>query len=122
MTGWSDPSGPRAGKGPDTQPLAGLPPPPRSRAETFSDRASGHRPRPRPRRRRLGFQPALDGIRAVAVVAVMLFHAGMTWLPGGFLGVDLFFVLSGFLITTLLLEEWGVNGSIRLGAFWGRRA
>jgi len=73
-------------------------------------------------RQRLGYQPALDGIRAVAVVAVVLFHAGVTWLPGGFLGVDLFFVLSGFLITTLLLEEWGVHGSIGLGPFWGRRA
>jgi peptidoglycan/LPS O-acetylase OafA/YrhL len=73
-------------------------------------------------RRRLGYRPGLDGIRGVAVAAVMVFHAGITWLPGGFLGVDLFFVLSGFLITTLLLEEWGRFGTIRLGSFWGRRA
>ncbi|MHB8505075.1 MAG: acyltransferase family protein [Acidimicrobiales bacterium] len=74
------------------------------------------------RRRRLGRQPALDGLRGVAVTAVMVFHGGFTWMPGGFLGVDLFFVLSGFLITTLLLEEWGATGTIRLGQFWGRRA
>jgi peptidoglycan/LPS O-acetylase OafA/YrhL len=71
---------------------------------------------------RLGYRPGLDGIRAVAVLAVMLFHAGVSWIPGGFLGVDLFFVLSGFLITTLLLEEWAISGTIRLGPFWGRRA
>jgi peptidoglycan/LPS O-acetylase OafA/YrhL len=74
------------------------------------------------RRRRLGYRPGLDGIRAVAVVAVMAFHGGVSWIPGGFLGVDLFFVLSGFLITTLLLEEWGSTGTVRLGSFWARRA
>jgi peptidoglycan/LPS O-acetylase OafA/YrhL len=58
----------------------------------------------------------------VAVVAVMAFHGGVSWIPGGFLGVDLFFVLSGFLITTLLLEEWGASGTVALRAFWGRRA
>jgi peptidoglycan/LPS O-acetylase OafA/YrhL len=63
--------------------------------------------------------PALDGLRALAVVAAMLFHAGV--LRGGFLGVDLFFVISGFLITGLLLEEGLADGSVRLGRFWGRR-
>jgi peptidoglycan/LPS O-acetylase OafA/YrhL len=62
--------------------------------------------------------PALDGLRALAVVAVLAFHAGH--LQGGFLGVDLFFALSGFLITTLLLRD-GRDGSLRLRAFWGRR-
>jgi len=64
--------------------------------------------------------PALDGLRALAVVLVVLFHSGH--LSGGFLGVDLFFVLSGYLITTLLLEEHARTGAIRLGAFWVRRA
>jgi peptidoglycan/LPS O-acetylase OafA/YrhL len=67
------------------------------------------------------YRPALDGIRAVAVAAVLLFH-GAAFLPGGFLGVDAFFVLSGFLITSLLLAERGNDGRIRLAAFWGRRA
>ncbi|MFC5219710.1 acyltransferase family protein [Streptomyces coerulescens] len=62
---------------------------------------------------------ALDGLRGFAVGAVLLFHAGH--LRGGFLGVDLFFVLSGFLITGLLLGEAG-RGRIALAAFWGRRA
>jgi peptidoglycan/LPS O-acetylase OafA/YrhL len=66
--------------------------------------------------------PALDGVRAVAVTAVLVFHGQPTWLPGGFLGVDVFFVLSGFLITTLLLVEFRRTGTIRLAAFWGRRA
>ncbi len=71
---------------------------------------------------RRGYVPALDGIRALAVVAVMAFHGGVSWLPGGFLGVDAFFVLSGFLITTLLLRERLATGRLSLGAFWGRRA
>ena len=66
--------------------------------------------------------PALDGVRALAVTAVLVFHARPDWLPGGFLGVDAFFVLSGYLITGLLLAEAGTRGSVRLGAFWARRA
>ena len=69
-----------------------------------------------------GYVPALDGIRALAVIAVMAFHAGVSWLPGGFLGVDAFYVLSGFLITSLLLRERLATGRVALGAFWGRRA
>ncbi len=73
---------------------------------------------------REGFRyvPALDGVRALAVVAVLAFHGGMPWARGGFLGVDAFFVLSGFLITSLLVAEWQQTGRLALGAFWGRRA
>ncbi len=70
----------------------------------------------------LSYIPALDGIRAFAVLSVMAFHGGLPFLPGGFLGVDTFFVLSGFLITTLLIGEWGRKATIKLGAFWARRA
>lgn len=68
-----------------------------------------------------GYLPALDGLRAVAVLAVMAFHAGMPFARGGFLGVDVFFVLSGFLITTLLLTEHDRLGRIRLRNFYARR-
>ena len=69
-----------------------------------------------------GRQPALDGLRAVAVGAVLFFHGGVAAAPGGFLGVDVFFVLSGYLITMLLLREQQLTGRIALGAFWARRA
>jgi peptidoglycan/LPS O-acetylase OafA/YrhL len=68
------------------------------------------------------YRPALDGVRALAVTAVLLFHGGVNALRGGFLGVDAFFVLSGFLITSLLLAERARHGRIRLSAFWVRRA
>jgi peptidoglycan/LPS O-acetylase OafA/YrhL len=74
------------------------------------------------RARHFGYQPALDGIRAFAVAAVLFYHAGESWAVGGFLGVDTFFVLSGFLITTLLVTEWTNRGTIDLLAFWLRRA
>ncbi len=64
--------------------------------------------------------PALDGLRGLAVLGVLLFHDGR--LPGGYLGVDLFFVLSGYLITSLLLAEWSAGQRIDLAAFWIRRA
>jgi len=66
--------------------------------------------------------PALDGVRAAAILGVMAYHLGFGWASGGYLGVDLFFVLSGFLITSLLVEEHGAEGRIRLPAFWARRA
>jgi peptidoglycan/LPS O-acetylase OafA/YrhL len=68
----------------------------------------------------LGYLPGIDGLRAVAVGAVFLFHAGV--LDGGFIGVDVFFVISGFLITALALAEIERDGHLRLGAFWARRA
>jgi peptidoglycan/LPS O-acetylase OafA/YrhL len=63
---------------------------------------------------------ALDGIRGVALIAILLYHSGH--LVGGFLSVDMFFALSGFLITSLLLVEWDRTGTVALGAFWARRA
>ena len=70
---------------------------------------------------RLGYRPALDWVRAGAILAVFAYHSG-TPLRGAFIGVDIFFVLSGFLITTLLLQEWQAKGSIALGDFYRRRA
>jgi peptidoglycan/LPS O-acetylase OafA/YrhL len=70
---------------------------------------------------RLEYQPALDGIRALSVLAVVAYHADFSWARGGFLGVDAFFVLSGYLITSLLVLEWRRHGTISLLAFWGRR-
>src|SRR3954469_17809756 len=67
------------------------------------------------------YRPALDGLRAAAIIAVLIYHAQAPFLRGGWLGVDLFFVLSGFLITTILLTEHDATGSIRLGGFYGRR-
>ena len=75
-----------------------------------------------PHRSGFGYLPALDGVRALAVAAVLAFHGGMPWARGGFLGVDAFFVLSGFLITSLLVAEWERTGRVALGAFWLRRA
>ena len=69
---------------------------------------------------RFPYHPALDGLRAIAVVAVVAYHLG--WIRGGFLGVDLFFVLSGFLITSLLVGERERSGRVDLAAFWARRA
>jgi peptidoglycan/LPS O-acetylase OafA/YrhL len=66
--------------------------------------------------------PGLDGLRALAIVAVLAYHLDASWLPGGFLGVDVFFVVSGFLITTLLLRERRASGRIALRSFWVRRA
>lgn len=67
-----------------------------------------------------GYFPAIDGLRALAVGAVLLFHG--RHLGGGFLGVDSFFVISGFLITGLMLREVDTSGTVKLGAFWARRA
>jgi peptidoglycan/LPS O-acetylase OafA/YrhL len=65
--------------------------------------------------------PGLDGLRAIAVVGVMIYHANHKWLPGGYLGVEVFFVISGYLITMLLMGEHERTGSVNLGQFWHRR-
>ncbi|HET9075844.1 MAG TPA: acyltransferase family protein [Acidimicrobiales bacterium] len=66
--------------------------------------------------------PGLDGLRGLAVIAVIAFHLRSSLLPGGYLGVDIFFVISGYLITALLLSEWAATSKISLAAFWRRRA
>ena len=68
------------------------------------------------------YLPGLDGLRAVAVIAVLLYHGGASWAGGGFLGVEVFFVISGYLITLLLAREWRRSGTIDLRHFWLRRA
>jgi peptidoglycan/LPS O-acetylase OafA/YrhL len=77
---------------------------------------------PKPAGGSLSYMPALDGLRAFAVLAVLAYHGDMPWARAGFLGVDVFFVISGYLITALLLSEHTRNGRISLRRFWGRRA
>ncbi len=91
----------RRGRGPEPGPPSG-PPPDRSAA-------------------RIRHSPGLDGLRGIAVVLVVVFHVWPDVLPGGFLGVSLFFTLSGYLITSLLLAEHATTGRVALGSFWGRR-
>ena len=74
------------------------------------------------REQSLRYLPGLDGLRAVAVIAVILYHANKSWVSGGFLGVEVFFVISGYLITMLLINESQENGKINFRAFWMRRA
>ncbi len=71
---------------------------------------------------RIAYQPALDGLRAMAILTIMLYHGEVSWPRGGYLSVDLFFVLSGYLITTLLLAEWEARATIDLKRFWSGRA
>ena len=68
------------------------------------------------------YLPGLDGLRAISVIAVILYHANHTWLQGGFLGVEVFFVISGYLITMLLVAESQRTGAVNLREFWKRRA
>ena len=70
----------------------------------------------------MGYQPSLDGLRALSVIAVIFYHAGFSWMHGGFFGVEVFFVVSGFLITSLLLDERDRSGHTNLPQFWLRRA
>ncbi len=67
-----------------------------------------------------GYRPEVDGLRALAILAIMVNHAGVSWLPGGYLGVDIFFVISGFVITRLIMAEQA-DGTFTLAAFWRRR-
>jgi peptidoglycan/LPS O-acetylase OafA/YrhL len=76
----------------------------------------------KPKDSRFPYLPGIDALRALAVLAVFFYHSGVAWLPGGFLGVDIFFVISGYLITSLLLREFRGEGHIRLARFWLRRA
>jgi peptidoglycan/LPS O-acetylase OafA/YrhL len=71
--------------------------------------------------RGIRYIPAIDGLRAVAVIAVILYHLGFKWIPGGFLGVDLFFVISGYVITRLLLDSIQRSGGLDLRAFYVAR-
>ena len=77
---------------------------------------------PSRRSEKTGFRPDIEGLRAVAVVAVVLFHAELPGITGGFVGVDVFFVISGFLITGLLWREVSATGSVGLRRFYGARA
>jgi peptidoglycan/LPS O-acetylase OafA/YrhL len=76
----------------------------------------------RPQDSRFPYLPGIDALRALAVLAVFFYHSSVSWMPGGFLGVDVFFVISGYLITSLLLREFRRGGHVRLGRFWLRRA
>ncbi len=93
-------------------------------ADDSSQQEDAYRP-PRRVERRVrptGFRPDIEGLRAVAVIAVVLYHAGMPGTAGGFIGVDVFFVISGFLITGLLWREVATTNTVRLGRFYGARA
>jgi peptidoglycan/LPS O-acetylase OafA/YrhL len=69
-------------------------------------------------KRGIQYIPAIDGLRAIAVLAVLFYHLGFDWIPGGFLGVDLFFVISGYVITRLLLDSIEIRGALDLRAFY----
>jgi peptidoglycan/LPS O-acetylase OafA/YrhL len=77
---------------------------------------------PEPIGRGQRYLPALDGLRALAVLAVIAYHVQLGWASGGLLGVGVFFTLSGYLITDLLVGQWQAHGGLRLGDFWLRRA
>src|SRR5262249_11749212 len=79
-------------------------------------RKSGKKPK------QAGFRPDIQGMRALAVAMVVIYHLWPSSLPGGFAGVDVFFVISGFLITGHLLREYQKTGRVALVDFWGRRA
>ena len=83
---------------------------------------AGARPKPSWQTRPLGYQPALDGLRAVAVALVIAYHLGYARVAGGYSGVELFCVLSGWLVCALLMNEHQRTGGIGLTAFWLRRA
>jgi peptidoglycan/LPS O-acetylase OafA/YrhL len=92
---------------------------PSKKATVLPSKTTGHT---LPSGRAGRYIPGLDGLRAIAVIGVLLYHGQVSWLPGGFLGVDLFFVISGYLITSLLLAEFHASGRIDFKAFYLRRA
>ena len=77
---------------------------------------------PRPAGSEMKYLPGLDGMRAIAVAAIVGYHLGAPWLPGGSLGVGVFFTLGGYLITTILITTWDRRGNLDLRNFWLRRA
>lgn len=91
-------------------------------ADAALDQAPPDRARTLTAAPRLGYRPPLDGLRGVAILCVLAVNSGLSFFQGGFMGVDIFFVLSGFLITTLLAEEWSDRGMISLKNFYMRRA
>lgn len=93
-----------------------------SRDEVDAAHVSGRSDAPAGPSMRLRYLPGLDGLRALAVIGVLLYHAEVPWAPGGFLGVEMFFAISGYLITALLLGERLGSGTIVLRDFWMRRA
>ena len=97
-----------------------------SRRTAHPSRTAGRSRAAAPERRddseREGFRPDLEGLRAIAVGLVLLFHAGVPFVAGGYVGVDVFFVLSGFLITGLIVRELEKTGTVSLAAFYARRA
>lgn len=97
-------------------------PPPVRLTSRRGRHASGEVPLPHPAGRASGFRADIEGLRAVAVLAVVLFHASLPGVSGGFIGVDVFFVVSGFLITGLLWREAASTGTVRLARFYGARA
>lgn len=100
-------------------PAAHIPPAPQPPVNLPANQPSVKHPPAKPKS---SYIPGLDGLRALAVVSVITYHLFPSGFPGGFLGVDVFFVLSGFLITTLLLRELSKTGKVSLGHFWLRRA
>lgn len=91
-----------------------------ARSGTRDDRAAWLPPPPHGAE--AAYRPEIDGLRAIAVLAVVIHHAVPAWLPGGFIGVDVFFVISGYLITQLLVAEWARHGRIDFAHFYARRA
>ncbi|HET9547897.1 MAG TPA: acyltransferase, partial [Desertimonas sp.] len=93
-----------------------------SEADGIARRGWATRRRPRRTLSSVPYLRGLDGMRALAVIAVMVYHANSSWLPGGFIGVEVFFVISGYLITLLLIGEHERSGRVSLRQFYARRA
>jgi peptidoglycan/LPS O-acetylase OafA/YrhL len=93
-----------------------------ARLGTFAQQKGSRLPAASPARpSSITYLPAVDGLRALAVLAVMAYHAGFGWIPAGFFGVEVFFVISGYLVTSLLVAEYRKHGRIALLTFWRRR-